>query len=191
MASRNLMSGARSVAACVLLVSLTISGCGGGSPGSRGSGTTTTSPSPTSRTAISPSTASPSTASPSTASPSKTSVDAQAVCASIYANRGSAPSADSGDIDDDMALFETWHAALLQRAISQLGWTEELNHLLTAMDETRRLSTRAALIYAEHPLLVSEELSKIQKRQSALADEIRPIAAAAEAPACGDLVVLP
>lgn len=115
---------------------------------------------------------------------------AQAVCEEIYLGRGSAPLAESGDIDDEMALFETWHAGLLQDAIAQLGSAPALASLMASMDEMRSLSVRAAIIYAEHPMF-SEELSLIQERQSALAVEVVPVAVEAGAPACADLVVLP
>lgn len=93
-------------------------------------------------------------------------------------------------MDDEMALFETWHAGLLEDAIAQLGSSPELDDLVTAMEEMRTLSARAALIYAEHPVF-SAELGRIQERQTALADEVGPIAVAARAPMCASVVVLP
>lgn len=115
---------------------------------------------------------------------------AEAVCEAIYAARGAAPRADSGNIDDEMALFETWHAGLLRRAIEQLGSSAELQDLVAAMEEMRVLSVTAARIYAQHPVF-SSELTQIQNRQTALADEVTPIAANAGAPTCASLVVLP
>ncbi|TQM61687.1 hypothetical protein [Humibacillus xanthopallidus] len=93
-------------------------------------------------------------------------------------------------MDDEMALFEVWHAGLLDAALAQLGSAPALDDLVTVMEETRDLSKRAASIYAQHPTF-SEELTAIQERQTALADEVGPIATEAGAPMCAALVVLP
>lgn len=163
----------------VLVAVLATSGCAGSSdpPETPSGGRTTSAPAPPDESEL---------VIPEDPAPA----GAQDVCEEIYLGRGSPPLAESGDIDDDMALFETWHAGLLQDAISQLWSAPELAPLVASMDEMRSLNTRAALIFAEHPVF-SEELSLIQERQSALANEVVPIAAAAGAPACADLVVLP
>lgn len=202
MADRTYRAGARMIGPLVLVVALAISGCGtSGAPPPVTSvtpSTSGTSSSATSSTSSDPTTSEPPTTSerPTTSEAPSTSTDepgratAQAICSAVYAGRGEAPHAESGDIDDDMALFETWHASLLEDAITQLGSSPRLEDLVAAMEEMRSLSARAALIYTEHPVF-SQELSRIQERQTALADEVGRIADEAGAPMCAAVVVLP
>ena len=150
---------------------------------------TATSPAPPEPTPSEPTPTPTPTATPTEPAPERAAT-AQAVCDAVYRGRGAAPHAESGDLDDEMALYELWHVGLLDAALAELGSSADLDDLVTAMEETRALSARAALIYAEHPTF-SAELGTIQNRQTALADEVGPIAVEAGAPSCATLVVLP
>jgi hypothetical protein len=190
----------RLLSSLTLVVAVAISGCGDSKEPAAPTLTTlsisSSSPEPTTPDETEPTTekTKPTTtnqAEPSTAEAGDlNSATAEAICRTIYASRGSAPAASSRDMDDEMALFETWHAGLLQKAITQLGTSAELDDLVGAMKEMRTLNLRAASIYAQHPVF-SDELARIEQRQTALADLVKAVAAEAGAPMCAAVVVLP
>jgi ABC-type glycerol-3-phosphate transport system substrate-binding protein len=81
------------------------------------------------------------------------SADADAACRRIFDERGRPPRAQSGDVDDDMALAEDWHADLAFRAARDLAELPAApsgaQDLVNALLDYQKASTRIAEVYLE------------------------------------------
>jgi hypothetical protein len=115
---------------------------------------------------------------------------AEAVCAWLHETAGGSP-AGGEDIDDEMALYEDWHAELVSDAVSELeaigSASAEEQALISSMDEFAQLTSRAAEIYASQ-VIISEELNTISVQQARLVETIPAYAADLGVPSCGLLV---
>ena len=116
---------------------------------------------------------------------------AEAAVRDVYESRGSAPSAESGDVDDDMMLWSDWHADLLTKAVEALdaagGAPAGAQELIDGLEEYAELDREAAEIYDEHPL-VSKRLTAIEGRLTELRETITAQATVLEVPSCGALL---
>lgn len=117
--------------------------------------------------------------------------DTESTCATVYANRGVPPFAQSRDLDDQMALEAKWHADLIAEAGEQLSSDHDaIEQLYALMEEAYMLNVRAAQLYAEH-VLISQELDAINARLDEMEPEVLTAAEDANAPSCARLILLP
>jgi hypothetical protein len=97
----------------------------------------------------------------------------------------------SGEIDDELALFEDWHSELIGAAVVTLQGgpapSDRERELIAMTDDFSQLASRAAEIYASD-VVSSEELNDLTAQQDSLSDQIVTVADPLGVPACADLV---
>ncbi|MBK6874562.1 MAG: hypothetical protein IPG94_25205 [Kineosporiaceae bacterium] len=117
--------------------------------------------------------------------------NADKVCADVVSTRGSAPRAQSGNLDDDMALYSAWLADSTRAAasgLSRIGSTpSRATTLIRGLRQYSELSTEAATIYAGHPVF-SQRLMDIMTEQTELTTTLSLGFTLAGARACASVV---
>ncbi|MGE5764667.1 MAG: M48 family metalloprotease [Mycobacterium leprae] len=115
---------------------------------------------------------------------------AEAVCARVYGSRGPSPHSRSGRPDDELAVFYSWEATLVTRAVDGLRALGEAPPdgatLVARMSYYADLSAEAAPLVAAHPN--QSRMMEIMTKQSALTKDVVARAAALGTPSCGRLV---
>lgn len=118
-------------------------------------------------------------------------VDAEVLCAEILQTRGSAPLAESGDLDDDMALYADWRSAVLAEAAAGLASITAAptdgEAMVAELTDLSALEAEAV----EHYLagaIISERLDEITAWEAALAESVHARADRLGTPSCGALV---
>ena len=128
----------RSIVALLASATL-IAGCGGSGGDGAGGYPAADSPTPTATEPAGPA--------------SRWSAQADEVCRQTYENRGRPPQAQSGKLDDDMALAENWRANLAfvaARDLAELsGPPAGAQDLVTAFLDYQKASVQVAEIYLE------------------------------------------
>lgn len=119
---------------------------------------------------------------------------AEAACSDAYLTAPDEPLADSGDIDDQMALFEQWHGDMVGDAVSRLegtGPTGDQAALVEDMAGYRDLTYGISQIYAGDWVAPPDELAAQEQQREDLVQVIVASAESLGVPSCGTVVELP